>query len=34
VKSNDVNKFFATQLEYDWRMGIMEVCCDMSSAME
>ncbi len=34
VKSNDVIKFFATQLEYDWRMGIMEVCRDMSSAME
>jgi transposase len=34
VKNNEVIKFFAMQLDYDWRMSIMEVCCDMSYAME
>lgn len=34
VKTNEVITFFATQLDYIWRMSIMEVCCDMSYTME
>lgn len=34
LKIHEVVKFFKERTDIDWRLGITEVCCDMSSTME